>query len=160
MSLSTILIPLAIALAASIPGSVALAVDAAKSDPDVSGMVGVDIGPVSTIFNSASILEKTLREHDLPVARISEDHIVCKCSGVELHYLRSAAGEPFSLELRGVRDPDALVAELTCFEKEYRENVQTYTYEKLMRSLIKHRMTVAEETVLEDNSILITLDVG
>lgn len=160
MSISTVLIPLAIALAASVPGSLLLAFDAARDGGDPSGAAGVNIGQLPTPFCSASLLCKTLREHGLPVAEISGMHVVSSVANVELHYTRQLESEPFMLELRGVRDPAALRSELECFEREYRENVQTYTYDKLVQSLATNRMTVETETVLPDNSILITVDIG
>ena len=44
-------------------------------------------------------------------------------------------------------------------ENEYGRNVQTFTYNKVMTSLYEHGMTVDQEEVLEDDSILLTLNV-
>ena len=49
--------------------------------------------------------------------------------------------------------------EIDCFEREYLQNVQSYTYNKLVESLAENNMKIAEETVLEDNSIMLTIDI-
>jgi len=56
-------------------------------------------------------------------------------------------------------DPGELLEELECLDKEYKQNVQSYTYEKLLAGLGANNMTLQSEEVLEDNSILLTIDV-
>ena len=54
-------------------------------------------------------------------------------------------------------DEDVL-CNVEMIEKEYQSNVQTYTYERVLNNLPEN-MSIDNETVLEDDSILITLTV-
>ena len=148
MSVSMVLFPVAIVM------SITTKKPIAEQKEALTGFT-----PMQTIFNDASLLEQTLREHGLTVSALSEHQLVCQSGDVHLQYARQAAGEPFWLTVSGVQNMDGFLAELECFEQEYRQNVQTYTYNRLKGSLGKSNMIVAEETLLEDNSILLTIDI-
>ena len=148
MSVSMVLFPVAIVMS----------ITTKKPIAEQKGAL-TEFAPMQTIFNDASLLEQTLREHGLTVSALSEHQLIFQSGDVHLQYARQAAGEPFWLTISGVQNMDGFLAELECFEQEYRQNVQTYTYNRLKGSLGKRNMKVAEETLLEDNSILLTIDV-
>jgi len=181
MSVSLVLLPLAIALgagagttaissaavaAAAVGSKTALAVAAEahlrhlrhlrelyeKSQSDT-------LPPLETIFTDAVLLEKTLQEHGLRVAILSDDHLSCQIGAVSLDYSRQSGGGPFKVTVSGLQNIDDFFTEMECFEREYRQNVQSYTYDRLMKNIHASNMKVADETLLEDNSILLTIDV-
>lgn len=181
MSVSMVLFPLAIALGSSLSATTAVVAGAAV------GMVGSKaalavaaeanlrhlkhlrelyvksqnetIPPMKTIFNDSILLEKTLRDHGLSVTVISENEIVCHINDIQLNYIRQNQTEPFILSITGIEDMNKFWDEIDCFEREYLQNVQSYTYNKLVESLAENNMKIAEETVLEDNSIMLTIDI-
>ena len=65
---------------------------------------------------------------------------------------------PFSLQLRNISNMHELLDSVDELENEYGRNVQTFTYNKVMTGLIEHGMTVDTEEILEDDSILLTLN--
>ena len=184
MSVSLLLLPLAIALGSTV--SAATVTATATSVGVVVGMVGskaiyavaaeaharhldhlrelyqqskgVEIPAMESIFTDMTLLEKTLREHGLAVEILSESKLVCMAGDAQLEYARNAAGEPFFVTVRGVQDVEQFFEEMACFEREYRRNVQSFTYNKLVQNLARNNMKIAEEEVLEDNSILLTID--
>ena len=184
MSISLLLLPVAIALGSTVSAATvtatasvvgaAVGVIASKAVLAVAAEVNArhldhlrelyqkgqstEIPPMESIFTDIILLEKTLREHGLAVEIISENKLVCAVGGTQLEYERNAAGEPFFVTVKGVEDAQRFFEEMECFEREYRQNVQSFTYSKLMDSLAQNHMKVAEETVLEDNSILLTID--
>ena len=117
------------------------------------------IPPIETIFNDSSLLEKTLKEHGLSVSVLSDNRLVCQIGEVQLDYFRQTTGEPFLMTVSGLQNIDDFFDELECFEREYKQNVQSYTYNKLMENLNASSMKVTEETLLDDNSIMLTIDV-
>lgn len=150
MSITIALIPLAIALSATTVGA---------ADKIIKEEVDGKIQPIETIFNDFSLLEQTLREHGLKPAEVSENKIVCNIGEVILTYTRETNDLPFMVEVNGILDIQAFRDEMSCFEKEYRENVQSYTYDKLINSLTQNNMEIVKEELLEDNSILLTIDI-
>ena len=114
---------------------------------------------IETFFNDVTLLKKTLEEHGLFVSVLSDNQLLCQVGDVSLDYFRSTAEEPFSVTVSGLQNADDFFSEMECFEREYRQNVQSYTYNKLVENLNESSMKIREETVLEDNSILLTIDI-
>ena len=148
MSISMVLLPVAIIMAIT-----------TKEPIEVQKEAAAEFAPMQTIFSDSMLLEQTLREHGLAVTALSEHQLICQAGDVRLQYARRTAEEPFWLTVSGVQNMDSFLAELECFEREYRQNVQSYTYSRLKDNLSKRNMKVAEETLLEDNSILLTIDI-
>lgn len=181
MSVTLILFPLAIALGSSLSATTTVAAGA------VVGVVGSKaalavaaeanlrhlkhlrelyvksqsetIPPMETIFIDGFLLEKTLREHGLFVTIISENEIVCNINDIQLNYVRQNQTDPFFVNITGIKDMNEFWNEIDCFEREYLQNVQSFTYNKLVESLAQNNMKIAKETVLEDNSIMLTIDI-
>jgi len=130
-----------------------------KQDTKASSKGMIQLEPMLTIFNNRELLEKTLREHGVPITTVSENTIVCELGAARLEYIQPAFGEPFILTVSELENFDQLIHDMECFEREYRQNVQSYTYTKLQENLVKRNMRIARETLLEDNSILITIDI-
>lgn len=155
MSLTLSLIPLAIALNASIAtGVTALVATQALSAKEKKN----GLPPIETVFMDSQLLCKTLSEHGLQIRQVSNSEYIVETQSGVLHYFRRSADTPFMLELSNVKDMDELLNSLDTLENEYGRNVQQFTYDKVMCSLEEHGMSVAGEEVLEDNSILITLN--
>ncbi|MDR1630661.1 MAG: hypothetical protein LBS36_10695 [Oscillospiraceae bacterium] len=181
MSISLILLPLSIALGASVSATAistaaaatamvgsktALAVAAEANLRHLKHLRelyekghGETLPPIETIFNDMTLLQKTLEEHGLSVSVVSDHQLLCRIGEVLLDYTRQTAGEPFRVAVSGLQNIDNFLNEMECFEREYKQNVQSYTYNKLINNLSESNMTVAEETVLEDNSILLTINI-
>lgn len=181
MSISLILLPLSIAFGASV-GTTAVSTAAAGA-----AMVGSKallavaaeanlrhlkhlrelyekgqsetLPPIETIFNDITLLKKTLDEHGLTTSVLSDNQLICRIGDVLIDYTRQTNGEPFQLTISGLQNIDNFFEEMECFEREYRQNVQSYTYNKLMNNLNERNMNVVEETILEDNSIMLTIDI-
>ena len=151
MSITSLLIPAVIALAVTAKGGS----DKKKRKKQMSEK----FPSLETIFNDVSLLEETLRNRGLQVTRISDNQVMCKAGSVHLGYSRQNVEEPFWVTVSGVKDTDKLMSELECFEREYRENAQSYTYHKLMENLKDSNMRISDEEVLEDNSIMLTINV-
>ena len=151
MSMSVLLVPLVVALCISSSETLdevaeKCKVNAAKSTP------------IQTRFNDAKLLEQTLKEHGLRVEDSGENRLTVVTNGGILNYVRKSEKEPFAISLDKVSNLDCLVNDLEELETEYDRNVQTFTYNRLMHSLPPD-MKVIEDVVLDDETILVTLEV-
>jgi len=158
MSVSLVLLPLAIALAATVGSSVTV-VDVIREHRQKKQTANTTLPSIPTQFSDISLLEKTLREHGMSVELHSENELSCTTGAGGLTYRRNMAGEAFAVTVHGVSSLEELLGELECLQKEYGQNVQSYTYERLIQNLRESNMTLQSETVLEDNSILLTIDI-
>lgn len=158
MSVSLILLPMAIALAATV-GSGVTAVDILREHRKKRRTAHTELPPIPTRFTDISLLEKTLREHGLSPEIHTENELSCTTGNGGLTYRRDVCVDAFTVTIDGLSSPEELLEELECLQEEYGQNVQSYTYERLITSLRENNMTLHSESVLEDNSILLTIDI-
>lgn len=116
------------------------------------GTDATELDPVQTRFNDRTLLIKTLEEHGI---------LTVHTSAGSLRYYQPQEGEAFwvqPFDLKSQEELDAHEAELT---EEYMVNVQKSTY-LLLKQRLKERqdMELESEAVLEDQSILLTINVS
>ena len=148
MSMTMTLVPLVIALGSTVSTASLAAMCREK---------GRNIRGIPTGFADRGLLVETLNEHGLNVLEKEEDHIVVRTAEGELYYDRENSGEQYILTARNVRNMEKLIDSLREFEEEYGRNVQAYTYNKVMESLEEHGLSLKQEEVLDDDSIVLTL---
>lgn len=153
MSVTLTLVPLAVAVGISLTAASTAILTQHKD------RANMQIPPLETAFMDVNVLNKTLTQHGLHVQIISDNDILVRSDSGELHYFRNDESTAFSLELRNISNMRELLDSVDELEKEYGYNVQSFTYNKVMTGLIEHGMTVQSEEVLEDDSILLTLNV-
>lgn len=152
MSVTLTLIPLAVAVGVSLTaGSAGLLAQLRNKAPQ-------QLPPLETAFTDADLLTKTLTQHGLQVQRMGENELVVRSESGTLRYVRQDASLPFSLELLNICNMKELLDSVDQLENEYGRNVQTFTYNKVMTSLWENGMSVQSEEVLEDDSIVLTLN--
>lgn len=115
--------------------------------------------PFETVFCDTDILLRTLTEHGLQVSKLSNDYLICQIGSIKIEYTRKTEDGAFWATVSGIQDIDEFLAEFQCFESEYRQNVQTDTYNSLIENLQNSSMHIANEEILDDNSIVLTIDV-
>ena len=153
MSLTAIFVPIALSIIASSVESLSETKKKVSAAPKNNGRA-----TVKTRFNDAAILRRTLFEHGVNTRTISKNCIVSLFPTGQITYTRSSEGMPFVMEISNITDVQCLIDELDEIEKEYNGNVQQYTYDRVMNNLPKG-MSVENEEVLDDDSILITLSI-
>ena len=104
------------------------------------------------------MLLKTLNEYGLTPKKTTSNCFAVKFADGDIIYNRPSANEAFSMTVRNIRDKDKLIKDLLDIEQEYNGNVQEYTYQRVLNNL-PNGMTIENEEVLEDDSILITLSI-
>ena len=150
MSMTITLVPIVIALGSTVSTASLAALCAGKNKK---------ITDLQTGFVDRELLINTLNEHGLKPVVKDGDHIVVITPQGEIHYERTAAGEPYVLNARNVHNVGELMEELKTFEKEYGRNVQAYTYSRILVSLEEHGLSLQEEEVTDDDTIVLTLNV-
>lgn len=111
-----------------------------------------------TPFVDAEILKKTLLEHGCKDFDENNDlGFMCKIENFTFSFYRNSISEPFAMKISCDDD-------INCEEKiedlnsEYRTNVQEETYLKLVSRLKNNNMQIESEKVLEDDSIMLTIN--
>lgn len=114
--------------------------------------------PIPTRFNSGDLLMKTITEHGINASYSEDGTITAYCTEGVLVYRPDGVDGSYTVRVHDAFDVDLLASELNKIDIEYDANVQSYTYDHIIENL-PDNMSVEEEKVLDDDSILITLAV-
>ena len=152
MSMSLILVPIAIAIFVTASETA----DQISNERVLSNKRGIE--GIQTKYVSAELLKQTLIEHGVSTEIISENCIIADFLEGRIEYYRMSLNDPFKMNISNIQDAEAVICNVRMIEAEYHSNVQTYSYNRLIKNL-PDNMSIETEEILEDNSILITLSV-
>lgn len=111
-----------------------------------------------TNFRDGELLFKTLKEFGInPIRHGSE--IVCKVEQTHLTF-RQSGDRPFQVEIRNAPDLRKVFEYLSDVDADYKRCLQEAVYRKLKVRTAEQNITIESEEVLEDNSIVLTLNIG
>lgn len=112
---------------------------------------------IQTRFADNMILSGTLDEMGVSYTR-KGDSIVADFGEGKIEYSRDSVNAPYSMEIYGVKDMNKVACNVEAVDKEYGSNVQQYTYNRVKNNL-PDNMSMESEQILEDDSILLTINV-
>lgn len=115
--------------------------------------------PIPTRFNNKDLLLKTITEHGIEASCNENGVITANCTEGLLVYRPDGEDGAYTVRVNEAFDVDILAEELNSIDIEYDANVQSYTYEHVIENL-PDNMSIEDEQVLEDDSILITIAVN
>ena len=153
MSMTITLVPLAIAMTMSLTSTSLSTLLALQGKP-----LG-DLEPLETQFADETLLLQTLREHGMNVQTNGNGEYLVQTDCGRLHYLRKEANGPYYLQIENVTNMAGLLESIDSLENEYGRNVQKFTYDRVLHSIRDYGMSVEEQTVMEDESIVLRLRV-
>ena len=153
MSVCMFLLPLSIALLTTTIEGAGAIVDAVEKSKTGNSST------IETRFNNAELLRKTLMEYGARVSAKSDNSIVADFENATILYERADTSKPYGMRIVNMTEQDSVICTVQEIEVEYNSNVQSYTYNKVKNDISKG-MSIESEEVLEDNSILITLNVN
>lgn len=113
---------------------------------------------INTMFVDSDILCSTLNELGACINKISENEFSVATQCGNIRYARENASQAFKIYFDEINDVEALMEQLKTFELDYGRNVQAYTYNHLKENLTDD-MLVADEQVLDDDSLLLTINI-
>ena len=153
MSMTITLVPLAIAATMSLTSGSLSTLLALQGKP-----LG-DLEPLETQFADETLLLQTLKEHGRNVQTGGEGVYVVETDCGRLRYLRKEKTGPFYVQIENVTDMGGLLQSIDSLENEYGRNVQKFTYDRVLHSIGDYGMSIEDQTVLEDDSIVLRLRV-
>lgn len=159
MSLSALLIPMAVALAISAADAKDSIVNRLSThDEKAPSKTLAETEGIMTNFKDSRLLYRTLNKHGLKINVIDNNNIAARCSGGVLTYRRSSDDEPYSVFVSEVKNMAELIENIRCLTDEYGVSVQEFTRENVKANL-EPNMHIESEEVLEDNSVLLTITI-
>lgn len=113
----------------------------------------------NTNYTDKGMLLNTLTEHGAEELVESNDEISCKLFGMEMVYYKKEGNGAYTLDITQVSDKGECEDVINDLNEEYGLNIQEMTYNKIKERLDKENMRLESEAVLDDNSIVLTIDV-
>ena len=129
-----------------------------KWQDDGQRVVVLPMKTFPTNFRDPELLVKTLADYGLTPVLSQDGTIECQANGSQLIF-RQEQDRPFSVEVRNAPDVRQVYQHLSEINDGYCQNVQTRTYQNLKSRIAQRGLVIEQEEVLDDNSIVITLNI-
>ena len=113
----------------------------------------------TTNYTDKGTLLNTLTEHGAEEIAENGDEVSCKLFGMEMIYYKKDGSNGYTLDVTQVSDKAECEDLINDLDEEYGLNIQEMTYNKIKERLEQENMRLESETVMEDNSIVLTIDV-
>ncbi|HEX8832094.1 MAG TPA: hypothetical protein VF705_13050 [Longimicrobium sp.] len=112
-----------------------------------------------TNFRDGALLDATLRRHGVMAAHEPGGVLSASVGRSTLRFVPAEGGGPYRLEITNAGDLRALFQQVAVLDESYRRGVQEAAYKTLKERIAAQNLVIEQEEVLEDRSIVITLNV-
>lgn len=112
----------------------------------------------NTNYTDKGVLLNTLYEHGAEEMVEEGETIICKLFGMEMKYYKQDSGA-YALDITQISDTTQCEGVLNDLNQEYGMNLQEITYNKIKERLEQENLHLESETVLDDNSIVLTIEI-
>ena len=111
-----------------------------------------------TPFTDKEILIKTLEEHGvIGIEELNNGEITGKVDTFSLQFSKPSAELPYKLKI-SCRENDSAEEKVNDVSSEYALNVQEAAYLSIVEKLKENNMQIEEESVEDDNTIVLTIN--
>ena len=117
-----------------------------------------------TVFLDKDVLLKTLNEYGFDEIKDEGDQIVCRTEGFKINFYKEAkygvdSNEPYKMFIKTECEESDIEELINDISDQYTSNTQEESYNKIKDRLKKHNLEISEEEVLDDNSIVLTVNI-
>ncbi len=112
-----------------------------------------------TNYTDKGMLLNTLVEHGAEEIVETGDEVSCKLFGMEMVYYKKDGSKGYTLDITQVSNKSECEDVINDLNEEYGLNIQEMTYNKIKERLDRENMRLESETVMDDNSIVLTIDI-
>ena len=120
-----------------------------------------EIAPIETRFSDSVLLEKTLNDHGFSVIKKDNGSLQVTTAVGSLEFFYSEDSGSYWAHAYDLVDEEQLAAEMGEVNDEYMLNVQKNNYLMLKEQVEKSdNMSLEDEEILEDDTILLTINLN
>ena len=132
---------------------------AAGRDLRLINDVSTAVYTYTTNYTDKGTLLNTLYEHGAEEIAENGEEVSCKLFGMEMVYYKKDGSNGYTLDITQVSDKSECESVINDLNDEYGLNIQEMTYNKIKERLDSENMRLESETVMDDNSIVLTIDI-
>lgn len=111
-----------------------------------------------TNFKDESILIKTLDDYGVNYSKQNNGDIACTIGNHSFKFKRNE-NSSYVIEMENEKDLKDIFLNLNNIDDDYKRNVQNKTYENLKTKVEEKGYKIESEEIMEDNSIVITINI-
>lgn len=112
-----------------------------------------------TNFRDRNLLIKVLVDNGMEPQELEDGKIICDLGSAKIQFFQENNDSIVTVEIIQGADMQSIFKHLWVLDDEYKSNVQNLVYENLLEKVEEKGLKIEEEQVLEDNSIVITLNI-
>lgn len=112
---------------------------------------------LKTNIVNKDVLLKTLNEHDAAIVSTENNKIICAYGDLTLIFTKNQELEPYYLGVQYISE-NALNNFIKEINEEYTANVQEASYNEILENLKNQNYEIDEEEILDDNTIVLTVN--
>jgi hypothetical protein len=121
--------------------------------------VSTTVYTYTTNYTDKGVLLNTLLEHGAEDLVEENGEISCKLFGMQMIYYKKNNSNGYTLDITRISDKATCENVINDLNDEYGLNIQEITYNKIKERLDNENMRLDSETVMDDNSIVLTIEV-
>jgi hypothetical protein len=121
--------------------------------------VSTTVYTYTTNYTDKGVLLNTLTEHGAEDISEQDGEISCKLFGMQMIYYKKNNSEGYTLDITQITNKSECEGLINDLNDEYGLNIQEITYNKIKERLDSENMRLESETVMDDNSIVLTIEV-
>ncbi|NRT73150.1 hypothetical protein [Clostridium beijerinckii] len=112
-----------------------------------------------TNFVDEKLLIKTLRDYGINTQLAENGTIQCNVENTTLIFYKENSTN-YEVKIIGNSQIRGIYEQLNAIDEEYKRNVQSYTYNKVVEKLKQTNMDIQSEEVMEDDSLMLTININ
>lgn len=132
---------------------------AAGRDLRLVNDVSTAVYTYTTNYTDKGTLLNTLIEHGAEEITETGDEVSCVLFGMEMVYYKKDGSNGYTLDITQISNTSECEDVINDLNEEYGLNIQEMTYNKIKERLDKENMRLESEVVMDDNSIVLTIEV-
>ena len=132
---------------------------AAGRDLRLVNDVSTAVYTYTTNYTDKGTLLNTLIEHGDEEITETGDEVSCVLFGMEMVYYKKDGSNGYTLDITQISNTSECEDLINDLNEEYGLNIQEMTYNKIKERLDKENMRLESEVVMDDNSIVLTIEV-
>ena len=114
----------------------------------------------TTTFVSQEVLLKTLQEHGFENIQLQKNNVICETELFKLEFYKTDETESYTLKITSSCENDEEISTLIDdLSTEYSFNSQNESYNKITERLEKQGLKIDDEEVLDDDTIVLTVNI-
>ncbi|MBM4763817.1 hypothetical protein [Bacillus sp. B15-48] len=112
-----------------------------------------------TNFRNMELLKQVLQDNGIELTELENGKIRCDLADASLTFIQEVPDGLVSVELSSPENMQSIFRHLSVVDDDYKRYVQNQVYQHLLEKVEEKGLLIEQEEVLEDHSIVVTLNV-